>query len=131
MAYKPNPRRSPYGARLRQLRNEAGLNLEDLAQVIGCTIVHMSSIERGERSPPDDRKTWKLLKRMGKEDLFEDFVILAAKSRKRVEISLKDKPTKVTNILVALARGCDEGELDNHDFEQIRAIVERRRRKRK
>jgi transcriptional regulator with XRE-family HTH domain len=40
-----------FGARLRELRLQAGLSQEQLAQQAGCTVAMVSRYERGEHEP--------------------------------------------------------------------------------
>ena len=115
---------NPFGDELRRLRRTAGLTLKDLADEIGCTIVYVSDVERGRRNPPNPKKIQKLLARMDQEDKFAELLFLAARSRQSIEISVEDKTDDVASMLVALARRCDEGSLDDEMLRQLRDILE-------
>lgn len=41
----------PFGSRLRQLRDERGWGLRQLASMVPCTHTHIAQMERGERAP--------------------------------------------------------------------------------
>ena len=43
--------RQQFGNRLRTLRNQSGWTQEQLAELIGKTVEHVSFLERGERAP--------------------------------------------------------------------------------
>ena len=115
-----------FGDELRRLRKEAGLSLADLADAAGFSIVHMSDIERAKKNPPPPEKIQKLLSRMNRADALDQLLLLAAQSRKSIEISVEDKADDVASMLVALARRCDEGDLDPGMAQRIKDILERR-----
>lgn len=117
-------KKNAFGEALRQLRRTRGLSLADLADVIGCSVVHMSDIERGRKNPPRPPKIQALLVRLDAEEKFEKMLQLAAKTRQSVEISVTGKDDEVTNMLAALERRCDEGSMDDKVARKIRAILE-------
>ena len=89
------------------------MSLADLANTIDCSIVFMSDVERGKRNPPSPQKIRKLLAKMGEEDQLPEMLLLAAKSRQSIEICVEDKNDEVADMLVALARRCDEGNMND------------------
>ena len=95
-----------------------------LAGAIGCSIVYMSDVERGRRNPPGPAKIQRLLAEMGEEHRLSEMFVLAARSRQSIEISVEDKNDEVANMLVALARRCDDGSLDDTLARKIQAILE-------
>ena len=48
---------TPFGERVRQLRQERGLMLKDMAAHLGVSSAYLSALERGERGKP----TWTLI----------------------------------------------------------------------
>ena len=112
-----------FGDEVRRLRREAKKTLADIADVLGCSIAYVSDIERGRKNPPSGASIKKLLAALGKEALFPRMLLLAARSRQSVEISMKGKGEEVANLLVALARRCEEGSLDQEAVRQILRII--------
>lgn len=117
-------KKQSFGEALRRLRREQNLSLMDLAKVAECSVVHMSDIERGRKNPPKPSKIKALLVRMHAEEKLEEMLLLAARSRQSIEISVDGKKDDVANMLVALARRCDENSLDEATARQIRKILE-------
>jgi transcriptional regulator with XRE-family HTH domain len=114
-----------FGEELHRLRRQAGLNLADLADAAGCSITHISEIERGRRKPPDAETIHKILLRMGQESLLQQMIVLAARARGAVEISIEGKSDEETEILVAFAQRCQEGALDAELLQVLRALIDR------
>lgn len=113
-----------FGEELRRLRRAKELSLADLADTIGCSIVYMSDIERGRRNPPSPERIRKLLAKMGEEQRLSEMLVLAARSRQSIEIPVEGKNDQVADMLVALARRCDEGSLDEELARKIKAILD-------
>jgi transcriptional regulator with XRE-family HTH domain len=107
-----------FGGELRRLRRQAGRSLAELADVLG--------VERGPKNPPSPNNIRRLLVFLGQESEFGKMLYLAAKARQSVEIPVDDKSKQVTDMLVALARRCDEGSLTDDVVEEIRKILEER-----
>lgn len=117
-------KKSLFGEQLRRLRRAKELSLADLADTIGCSIVHMSDIERGRRNPPSPERIRKLLVKMGEEQRLSEMLVLAARSRQSIEIPVEDKNDQVADMLVALARRCDEGSIDEELARKIKQILD-------
>lgn len=115
---------SLFGGQLRRLRRAKELSLADLADAIKCSIVYISDVERGKRNPPSPHKIRKLLARMDEEHRLSEMLLLAAKSRQSIEISVEDKNDEVADMLVALARRCDEGSMDDDLARKIKEILD-------
>lgn len=118
-------KKSLFGDELRRLRRAKELSLADLADTIGCSIVYMSDVERGRRNPPSPEKIRKLLVTMGEEQRLSEMLVLAARSRQSIEISVEDKNDQVADMLVAPVRRCDEGSLDDELARKIKEILDR------
>ena len=121
----PLKKGSLFGGELRRLRRAKELSLADLADAIKCSIVYISDIERGKRNPPSPQKIRNLLAKMREEDRLSEMLLLAAKSRQSIRISVEDKNDEVAEMLVALARRCDEGSLDEDLARRIKKILDR------
>jgi transcriptional regulator with XRE-family HTH domain len=113
-----------FGDELRRLRRQADLNLADLADAIDCSIAFISDVERGRKNPPVGDKLRKLLKKLKKEDKYDEFELMAFQARESIEISMKDKGEDEANLLLALARRCDEGGLDPETARKLRKLLE-------
>ena len=116
-----------FGAKLRELRRDAGLNLADLADHVDHSVVYISDIERGQRSPPPAPIIGKLMAKIGRSDLTETMIALAMKVRKTIEITLKGRSEDVQGALAALARSCSENELDDETARTIRRLLDTKR----
>jgi transcriptional regulator with XRE-family HTH domain len=114
-----------YGEELRRLRRATGRTLADLADVLECSIAYMSDVERGRRNPPPTEGTKKLLAALGKLEHLPRMLMLAAKSRNSVEISVKGKADDIANMVAGLARSCDEGTLDEETARKIIKLLEK------
>jgi transcriptional regulator with XRE-family HTH domain len=115
-----------FGCDLRRLRRQAGRSLADLADVLGCSIAYVSAVERGQKNPPSPKDIRRLLVFLDQESEYPKMLCLAVKARQSVEIPVNDKSEEVTDMLVALARRCDEGSLTDEVVEEIRKILETR-----
>jgi transcriptional regulator with XRE-family HTH domain len=51
---------TPFGARLRQLREDRGLRLKDMADELGVSATYLSALEHGRRSKPN----WSFVQRV-------------------------------------------------------------------
>ncbi len=118
-------RKNLFGEALRRLRRAKEMSLADLADTIRCSIVFVSDVERGRRNPPSPKKIRALLVKLGEEERLSEMLVLAARSRQSIEILVEDKDDHVADMLVALARRCDEGSLDDELVQRIKKILER------
>lgn len=116
---------SKFGDELRRLRRQASLSLADLADTLGCSIAYVSDVERGRKNPPGAAAIVKLVECMGCREKLSYLLRLAAQSRQAVEISVENKTEEVTDMLVALARRCDEGSLSNDLADMIKSLLEK------
>jgi transcriptional regulator with XRE-family HTH domain len=117
-------RKTLFGDRLRGLRRAKGLSLADLADALKCSIVFISDVERGKRNPPSPKKIRALLVRMGEQTRLLEMLKLAAQSRQSIEIPVEGKNDQVADMLVALARRCDEGGMDDALARKIKDILD-------
>lgn len=115
---------SLFGEEIRRLRRAKEMSLADLADAIKCSIVFMSDVERGRRNPPNPEKIRRLLAKLGEEERLSEMLKLAARSRQSIEIPVGDKNDQVADMLVALARRCDEGGMDDELARKIKEILD-------
>tara|TARA_R110002020_G_scaffold80502_7_gene200853 strand:+ start:3670 stop:4038 length:369 start_codon:yes stop_codon:yes gene_type:complete len=121
---------TPLGARIRQLREERGISLKDMAQALNISSAYLSALEHGRRGKP----TGFLLHRMITFfnviwDEAEELQRLAEISDPRITIDtggLLPEATELTNRLAAnIAR------LDAEDLRALRDELVRRSGKKK
>jgi transcriptional regulator with XRE-family HTH domain len=121
---KPLKNENLFGTALRRLRRAKEMSLVDLADAIDHSVVYISDIERGKRNPPTPKKIRKLLQVMGEEGRYAEMLSLAIRSRRSVEFPIQGKNAPMTDMLVALARRCDEDTLDQSLIEKLKRILD-------
>lgn len=107
---------TPFGARLRDIREARGMTLKSMAAAIGVSPTYLSALEHGRRGRP----TWDLLQRIIGHlniiwDEAEELERLADLSHPRVVIDtegLTPKATEVANRLAERIASLDESKLD-------------------
>jgi transcriptional regulator with XRE-family HTH domain len=120
-----NVSETPFGAELRRLRRAANLTLVDLAAAADCSVVYVSQVERGDKSPPTPQKIEAMLRRIGCPQRTEEMLALAARSRRAIEIGLKDKSAEETDMLLALQRKSEAGEISVDLAQRISELLQR------
>jgi len=116
---------TPLGAKIRQLREERGISLKDMAKALNISSAYLSALEHGRRGKP----TGFLLHRMITFfnviwDEAEEFQRLAEISDPRITIDtagLLPEATELSNRLAA-----DIGKLDAEDLRALRDDLVRR-----
>jgi transcriptional regulator with XRE-family HTH domain len=109
-------RMTPFGERVRQLRQERGRMLKDMAAHLGVSSAYLSALERGERGKP----TWTLIQGVLQYfhiiwDEADELTRLADLSDPRVKIDTANtdpKATLLANRLAREIRGLTPDELD-------------------
>ncbi len=107
---------TPFGARLREIREARGMTLKSMAAAIGVSAAYLSALEHGRRGRP----TWDLLQRIIGHlniiwDEAEELERLADLSHPRIVIDtegLSPKATELANRLAECIGGLDEAMLD-------------------
>src|SRR5918993_3259269 len=107
---------TPFGERVRQLRQERGRMLKDMAAHLGVSSAYLSALERGERGKP----TWALIQGVLQYfhiiwDEADELARLADFSDPRVKIDTANtdpKATLLANRLAREIRGLTPDELD-------------------
>jgi transcriptional regulator with XRE-family HTH domain len=107
---------TPFGAKIREMRQERGVTLKEMAAALGVSAAYLSALEHGKRGRP----TWVLLQRIIGYfnviwDEAEDLQRLAEASHPRVVIDtagLDPKATALANLLAERIGDLDEATLD-------------------
>ena len=118
---------TPLGQKLRQLREERGLSLKDMAKALRVSSAYLSALEHGRRGKP----TWMLLQRIIAYfnviwDEAEDLQRLAEMSDPKVTIDTAGMTPEATELANRLAR--DIGKLEAEDLSFLSAELTRRLR---
>lgn len=123
---REDPALTPFGARVRALRRERGLQLKHMAASLGVSSAYLSALERGERGRP----TWALIQ--GTIHYFgviwdeaDELQHLAEMSEPRPQIDARGTGPQGIYLANRLAR--DFAGLEAADRDAILAILERRK----
>jgi transcriptional regulator with XRE-family HTH domain len=116
---------TPFGIKLRELREERGLNQKDLAKALHVSAAYLSALEHGRRPPP----TFQFIQRViGYFNIIwddaEDLQRLAGLSDPRVTIDtagLHPLATEVANLLAMRVR-----DLDRPALETIKTLLQKK-----
>lgn len=108
---------TPFGLRLRELREERGVSQKEMAAAIRVSAAYLSALEHGRRGQP----TWDLLQRIiGYFNIIwdeaEELQDLAMISHPRVTIDtagLSPEATALANLLATHIRILDENVIEN------------------
>jgi transcriptional regulator with XRE-family HTH domain len=119
---------TPLGQKLRQMRDERGVTLKDMAKSLRVSSAYLSALEHGRRGKP----TWILLQRIIAYfnviwDEAEDLQRLAELSDPKVTIvtaGLEPEATELANRLAV-----DIGKLNRDDLQFLKAELVRRARR--
>lgn len=120
---------TPLGSRLRQLREERGMTLKDMAAAVGVSPAYLSALEHGRRGRP----TWGLIQRIIGHlniiwDEAEELERLAELSHPRIVIDtsgLDPAATEFANLLSERITG-----LDAETIAALRRVLDRAEKKR-
>lgn len=116
---------TPFGERMRKLRQERGITLREMAEGVGVSSAYISALEHGKRGRPG----WSLIQRIIAYfniiwDEAEDVVRLARISHPRITIDTSGLSPKATELANRLAD--DVTRLDQRSIAEMLAILERR-----
>lgn len=114
---------TPFGAKIREMREERGVTLKEMAAALGVSAAYLSALEHGKRGRP----TWVLLQRIIGYfnviwDEAEDLQRLAEASHPRVTIDTAGLDPKATALANLLAERI--GTLDRVDLDRLIAILD-------
>lgn len=119
---------TPFGDRMRKLRDERGVTLKEMANAVGVSSAYLSALEHGKRGRPG----WHLIQRIISFfniiwDDAEDVVRLARISHPRVTIDTSGLNSRATELANRLAD--DIAKLDQAALDELLAVLEKRRQK--
>jgi transcriptional regulator with XRE-family HTH domain len=119
---------TPFGARIRALREERNESLQGMAEAIGVSAAYLSALEHGKRGTP----TWLLLQRIIAHfnviwDEAEDLQRLAEISDPRVVVDTSKLTPAATELANRLAR--DIAHLADEEIGAILSILKSSRRR--
>jgi transcriptional regulator with XRE-family HTH domain len=114
---------TPFGARLRELRNDKGVTLAEMAKSISVSSAYLSALEHGKRGRP----SWYLVQRIIAYfnviwDDAEHLAALARVSHPRIAIDTAGLDAKATELANRLSQLI--GQLDNRQISRILAIID-------
>jgi transcriptional regulator with XRE-family HTH domain len=116
---------TPFGARLRELREARGMTMKSMAAAIGVSPAYLSALEHGRRGRP----TWDLLQRIIGHlniiwDEAEELERLADLSHPRIVIDTEGLTPKATELANRLGERI--GKLDEETLDRLIDIVGKR-----
>ncbi|MDJ0614337.1 MAG: helix-turn-helix domain-containing protein [Rhizobiaceae bacterium] len=96
---------TPFGLKMRELRNEKGVNQKQMAKDLGVSAAYLSALEHGHRGVP----SWQFLQRViGYFNIIwdeaEEFQRLAATSASRVVVDTVDLSVEATILANSVSR---------------------------
>ncbi|QND51215.1 helix-turn-helix transcriptional regulator [Phyllobacterium sp. 628] len=120
---------TPFGEKLRQLRDERGVSQKDMAKAIGVSAAYLSALEHGRRGQP----TWDKLQRIIQYfniiwDDAEELQRLAMISHPRITIDtggLSPAATELAN-LIAAHIGCLDNDAVHDLVRQVKRAASKR-----
>ncbi len=111
---------TPFGKRLRDLRQERGMNQKQLAAALHVSPAYLSALEHGRRPPPTFQFVQKVIGVFNVIwDEAEELQRLAAHSHPRIVIDTSGLDPAATEVANLLARRI--GELDVETLETLRS----------
>jgi len=119
---------TPFGARLRQLREDRGLRLKDMAEELGVSATYLSALEHGRRSKPN----WSFIQRVIHYfniiwDEADELQRLADVSNPKITVDTAGLPPKATELANRLAR--DIATLTEADLEALLETLDAARKR--
>ena len=119
---------TPFGTRLRQLREDRGLRLKDMADELGVSATYLSALEHGRRSKPN----WSFIQRVIHYfniiwDEADELQRLADLSNPKITVETAGLSPKATEIANRLAR--DIGTLNEADLDALLATLDSARKR--
>jgi transcriptional regulator with XRE-family HTH domain len=116
---------TPLGAKLRQLRNERGISLKEMAGALGVSSAYLSALEHGRRGKPTGFMLHRIIAYFNVIwDDAEELQRLAELSDPRITIDTGGLSPEATDLTNRLAR--DIGRLSVEDLRAIRDELVRR-----
>jgi len=115
---------TPFGKRLRELREDKGESLTSLASAVGVSASYLSALEHGRRGRPGFHLVQKIIGHLGVIwDEAEELVDLARLSHPKVTVDTGGLDPRATEIANRLAR--DIGMLDKKTLDQLLLLLKK------
>ncbi|MEQ9518951.1 MAG: helix-turn-helix transcriptional regulator [Parvibaculum sp.] len=119
---------TPFGARLRALREEKGESLSGLAAAVGVSAAYLSALEHGRRGRPGFHLVQKIIGHLGIIwDDAEELVELARQSHPRVTVDTSGLDPRATELANLLARHI--GSLKGEALDELLSILKKQAQK--
>ena len=120
---------TPFGERVRELRVQRGLTLQELAQHLGVSSAYLSALEHGRRGRPTFTLVQGIIHTLGVIwDEADELIRLAEMSHPRVTVDTAGLEPGTTLLANRLAR--EIADLSAEDVVAINAILDRARSRR-
>lgn len=107
---------TPFGQRIRELRDQRGLTLGEMANAVGVSSAYLSALELGKRGCPSRRLVHQICRFLNIIwDEAEELEALAARSHPKITVDtqgLSPKATELTNLLSETIAQMDEETLE-------------------
>lgn len=114
---------TPFGRRVRELREERGITLAEMAGVLGVTPAYLSALEHGKRGRPTFTLIQGVIHVLGVIwDEADELVRLADLSHPRIVIDTAGLDPEATLLANRLAR--DIGTLEPEDLARLCAVLD-------
>jgi transcriptional regulator with XRE-family HTH domain len=114
---------TPFGRRVRELREERGITLAEMAGVLGVTPAYLSALEHGKRGRPTFTLIQGVIHVLGVIwDEADELVRLADLSHPRVTVDTAGLDPEATLLANRLAR--EIGVLDPEDLTRLCAVLD-------
>jgi len=115
---------TPFGKRLRELREDKGESLTSLASAVGVSASYLSALEHGRRGRPGFHLVQKIIGHLGVIwDEAEELVNLARLSHPKVTVDTGGLDPRATEIANRLAR--DIRTLDKKTLDQLLLLLKK------
>tara|TARA_R110000751_G_scaffold186645_1_gene292971 strand:+ start:2851 stop:3201 length:351 start_codon:yes stop_codon:yes gene_type:complete len=104
-----------FGAKLREIREEAGIGLSEMARLIGVTKVYVSDVERGRRAPLSLARIRQVAEILGCAPF--DLYVYAVRSRGHAVLPTADVSEEQSRLAAVLSYHW--GDFDNDEVKKM------------
>jgi transcriptional regulator with XRE-family HTH domain len=116
---------TPFGERLRQLREKRGVTLKDMAESLGVSAAYLSALEHGKRGRP----SWRLVQGIIAYfniiwDDAEELANLARISHPRITIDTAGLSPRATELANRLSQ--DIGRLEDEKIQSLLKLIDKK-----